>query len=151
MKIWIDADACPGVIKDIVYKAALKHGIETVLVANKSIFVPESQYLSLKVVAQGPDVADGYIHEHATSDDLVITQDIPLAGLLVPKGISVISPHGTLFTPSNIGERLAMRNLAQDLRDNGFQTGGPKSFSDKDKRQFANTFDQLLAKQLKNR
>lgn len=150
MKIWVDADACPGAIKEIILKAVLKRGIETVFVANKPIFLPESPYLSLVRVLKGADVADQHIADHADDTDLVITQDIPLAGLLVPRGIVVISPHGTLFTPNNIGERLSIRNFMQELRDTGTQTGGPRPFSDKDKQTFANTFDQQLTKRLKS-
>ncbi len=144
MKIWVDADACPGVVKDIILKAAQKRCIETRFVSNKQIFLPDSPYLFLERVPLGPDVADQYIAEHAEQGDLVITQDIPLAGILVPKNIVVMSFHGALFTPANIGERLSVRNFMQDLRDNGVQTGGPKPFSLKDKQQFANTFDRQL-------
>lgn len=146
MNIWVDADACPSVVKEIILKAVLKRGIQTVFVANKGLFLPESPYLSLVRVAQGSDVADQYIAEHAEAADIIITQDIPLAAILVPKGAAVISPHGTLFTPNNIGERLSIRNFMEDLRGAGTQTGGPRPFSDKDKQNFANTFDQQLTK-----
>jgi uncharacterized protein len=151
MKIWVDADACPGVIRDIVLKAANRHVIETVFVANKSLFLPPAEYLSFVLVEQGPDVVDRYIIAHAQRGDLVITQDIPLAAELVPQGIVAISPHGTLFDDSNIGERLSFRNLMSDLRDTGMITGGPKPFGEKQKRAFANTFDQCLTKLLKQR
>ncbi len=150
MKIWVDADACPGVIKDIVVKAAHKRVVQTVFVANKAIFVPQSECVSLVHVAQGSDVADRYIADNAIPGDLVITQDIPLAAILVPKGVTVISVHGTLFTEANIGERLSIRNFMTDLRGAGVQTGGPKPFGDKDKQQFANAFDRELTRLLKS-
>jgi len=149
MKIWIDADALPGQIKEIIIKAAHKRSIETVFVSNKFISIPESPFLSFVHVAQGPDVADTYITEWAEDKDLVITQDIPLAAILIPKGTVVISFHGDLFTPSNIRERLSIRNFMHELRDTGVQTSGPKAFGDKNKQQFANTFDQQLIKLLK--
>jgi len=149
MKIWVDADACPGEIKDIIIRAAIKRCIETIFVSNKVISIPESSFLSTVKVSQGADVADEYIAENAQEQDLVITQDIPLASILVPKGISVISVHGVLFTPTNMGERLSVRNFMHELRDTGVQTSGPKPFSNKDKQKFANTFDQQLFKLLK--
>lgn len=146
MKIWIDADACPGQIKEIIIKAAHRRCIETIFVSNKIITIPLSPYLSYERVQQGADVADQYIAERAEKNDLVITQDIPLAAILVHKGAVVISFHGELFSHSNIGERLSVRNFMSELRDTGIQTGGPKAFNDKQKQQFANTFDQQLFK-----
>ncbi|MFA6988604.1 MAG: YaiI/YqxD family protein [Candidatus Gastranaerophilaceae bacterium] len=148
MKIWVDADALPGQIKEIITKAAHNRCIKTIFVSNKAIYVPTSPYLSCIQVEQGPDVADAYIEERAEDKDLVITQDIPLAALLVPKGTVVISFHGDLFTPSNIRERLSIRNFMHELRGNGIETSGPKAWSDKNKQQFANTFDQQLVKLL---
>ena len=149
MKIWVDADACPGEIKEIIIKAAHKRCIETIFVSNKNIYIPDSPYLFAVKVSLGADVADNYTAERAEKNDLVITQDIPLAAALVPKGSVVISVHGVLFTPSNIRERLSVRNFMSDLRDTGVQTSGPKPFSNKDKQKFANTFDQQLFKLLK--
>ncbi|MDF2690593.1 MAG: hypothetical protein K0S29_448 [Gammaproteobacteria bacterium] len=149
MKIWVDADAVPGVIKEIILRAVIKRSVPTIFVANKPIGIPATPTVSTLQVAQGPDVADRYIAEHASADDIVITQDIPLAALLVPKGTAVISVHGNLFTENNIGERLFVRNMMQEIRDTGGRTSGPKPFSDKDKQQFANTFDKLLTKRLK--
>ena len=146
MKIWVDADACPGDIKEIIIKAAHKRCIETIFVSNKIISLPDSPYLSYVKVAQGADVADAYIAERAENKDLVITQDIPLAAILVPKGAVVISVHGVLFTESNIRERLSVRNFMSELRDTGVITGGPKTFGNKDKQKFANTFDRELFK-----
>ena len=151
MKIWVDADALPGQIKEIIIKAAHKRCIETIFVSNKVISIPESPYLSFVKVDHGPDVADTFIAERSEDKDLVITQDIPLAAILVPKGIVVISFHGDLFTPSNIRERLSIRNFTHELRGAGVEISGPKAFSDKNKQQFANIFDQQLIKLLKNR
>ncbi len=149
MKIWIDADACPVAIKEILIKAAQRLSLETVFVANKALYIPQSPLFSLVQIKQGPDVADQYIVDHACAGDLAITQDIPLAALLLNQNVLVISPHGTLFTQANMGERLANRNLMQELRDTGLISGGPKPFSDKDKRQFANTLDQVLTRALR--
>lgn len=149
MKIWVDSDALPGQIKEIIVKAAHKRSIETIFVSNKIISIPESPYISFIQVDQGLDVADAYISERAENKDMVITQDIPLAGILVPKGVVVISFHGELFTPSNIRERLSVRNFMTELRDSGVETSGPKPWNSKNKQQFANTFDQELVKLLK--
>lgn len=149
MKLWIDGDACPGAVRDIVMKAAIRHSLELVLVANKPISVPA--VCTFVQVGQGPDVVDQYIIAHAQAGDLVISQDIPLAAELVAKGVMVISPHGTLFSEHTIGERLAVRNLAEGLRDTGQLCGGPKPYGEKEKRQFANTFDQVLTRLLKTR
>jgi len=146
MKIWVDADACPVEIKEIIIKAAHKRCIETIFVSNKFISVPDSPFIYTIKVSQGADVADEYIAERAEEKDLAITQDIPLAAILVPKGTIVISVYGVLFTPANIREKLSIRNFMQELRDTGVQTTGPKPFSHKDKQKFANTFDQQLAK-----
>ena len=149
MKIWVDADACPGAVREIILRAAHRLVINTVFVANKPLFLPQAPHLSFVQVSLGPDVVDQHIIEHAQCGDLVITQDIPLASTLVAQGIVVISPHGTLFSDSNIGERLASRNLMTELRDFGLVTSGPKPFGEKEKRAFANTFDQVLTRLLK--
>jgi len=149
MKVWVDADAVPGVIKEIILRAVIKRIIPTIFVANRPIAIPASPNVTTLQVAQGPDEADRYIAEHANPQDIVITQDIPLAAILVPKGTAVISVHGNLFTEANIGERLFVRNMMQEIRDTGGRTGGPKPFGDKDKQQFANTFDKVLTKRLR--
>lgn len=149
MKIWVDADACPGEIKEIILKAAHKRCIVTVFVSNKNLYIPESQYSSSVRVEQGADVADAYIEERVEANHLVITQDIPLASLVVKKGAVAISLHGDLFTSANVGERLSVRNFMQDLRNTGVQTSGPKPFSNQHKQKFANTFDQQIVKLLK--
>lgn len=151
MKIWVDADACPGAIKEIILKAANRLTIDTVFVANKALYVPEAPHLSFVKVALGPDIVDQYIVAHAQAGDLTITQDIPLAALLVDQGVIAISPHGTLFSENNIGERLAYRNFLADIRDTGVITGGPKPFGEREKREFANTFDQVLTRLLKGK
>ncbi|HEY9687759.1 MAG TPA: YaiI/YqxD family protein [Coleofasciculaceae cyanobacterium] len=148
MRIWIDADACPGAIKEIVIKAALKREVLAVFVANKDIWLPPSPQLSAVRVALGPDVVDQHIVSECELGDLAITQDIPLAAQLVPRGLVVISPYGTLFSPANIGDRLATRDFMQDMRDAGLVTGGPKPFGEREKRQFANAFDQALTRLL---
>ena len=146
MKIWIDADALPGQIKEIILKAAFKRKIETIFVSNKFVSLPTSDFFYFIQVDKGADVADDYIAEKAEPNDIVITQDIPLAARLVPNDVVVISFHGKLFTHNNIGELLSIRNMMQEFRDTGVQTGGPKPYSDKNKQQFANTFDQQLFK-----
>ena len=149
MKIWVDADACPGAVREIVLKAANRLVVHTTFVANKALFLPQAEPLHFVQVSAGPDVVDFYIIEQATAGDLVITQDIPLAAQLVNQGVVVISPHGTLFTDGNIADRLASRNLMSDLRDTGMITGGPKPFGEKEKRAFANAFDQALTRLLR--
>lgn len=148
-KIWVDADACPGAVREIVLKASRRLNVPTVFVANKGIYLPLSELLQFVQVAQGPDVVDQYIVAHSRPGDLAITQDIPLAADLVAQGVTAISPHGTLFTEASIGEKLSSRNFMQDLRDAGLVTGGPKPFGDKEKRQFSNTFDRVLTRLLK--
>jgi uncharacterized protein YaiI (UPF0178 family) len=149
MKIWVDADACPGAVKEIIIKASTRLSIATVFVANKPLFLPASDHLSFVKVGQGPDVVDQYIVDNASPGDLAVTQDIPLAAQLVPMQVVTMSPHGTLFTDANIGERHSFRNFMQDMRDTGMITGGPKPFGEKEKRQFANTFDQTLTRLLR--
>lgn len=149
MKIWVDADACPTAVRDIVTTAAHRQAVTTIFVANKPLAIPPSPHISFVQVAKGADAADVYIKDNADSLDLVVTQDVPLAHAVVSKGAVAINPHGQKFTPDNIGDRLSMRNLMQDLRDGGAVTGGPKQFSDKDKRAFANTFSSELVKLLR--
>ena len=128
MKIWVDADACPSAVKDIVATAANRRAVNTVFVANKQLLLPPSTYLSFVLVDKAADAADIYIRDNVQSLDLVITQDIPLAHVLVPMGVVVINPRGDKYTPDNIGDRISMRNLMQDLRDSGEVKGGPKQF-----------------------
>lgn len=146
MKIWVDADACPRAVKDILYRAAERNCLSLVLVANQGLSVPNSAYIKSVQVNQGFDEADNYIVDASSAGDIAITQDIPLAADLVAKQLFVISPRGEQFTADNIKQRLAMRNYMETLRDNGVDTGGPAQFSNTDKQQFANRLDRLIAK-----
>jgi uncharacterized protein YaiI (UPF0178 family) len=146
VKVWVDADACPVPIRNIIVRAVHRLSVATVFVANKQILLPESPHLSAVQVSRGPDIADAYIETRAEAGDLVVTQDIPLAAQLVPRGVTVISPRGFLFTEDNINESLATRDLMQSLRDAGTVTGGPRPFDDKLKREFARHFDSALHK-----
>lgn len=150
MTLWIDADACPGAVRDIVLKAAYRLTLTTVFVANKPLSLPEEPFISQVRVGAGADVADDYIVAHAAPGDLVVSEDVPLAARLVDVGVVVMSPRGVLLGAHNIGERLAARDTATALRDFGMMTGGgPKPFGEKEKRLFANTFDQMLTKLLR--
>ena len=144
-KIWIDADACPKVIKEIIFKTSSRLQLPVTLVANSNMHIPLTPLINLVTVAQGADVADTYIVEHVTPSELVITADIPLANFIVEKGALAINPRGEIYTEENIGEALAMRNFMQDLRDGGMTLGGPDSFGPKDKAAFANALNSLLA------
>lgn len=147
--IWVDADACPGAIRDILLRAADRRVLPITFVANKSLFLPTSDRVRLVTVGKGSDIADQYIADTAQPGDLVVTQDIPLAAILVPKGIAVISVHGELFTPDSIGERLSLRNFMHDLRGAGEQTSGPRPFNDRDKKRFADSLDRELTRLLR--
>lgn len=149
MKIWVDADACPSAVRDVVLAAAKKRNVQTIFVANKQLLLPPLPMISSVLVDTQMDAADKYIALYATSQDLVITQDIPLAHSLVTAGVTVINPRGDRYTADNIGERLSTRNLMKDLRDFGEITGGPKQFSDRDKRLFASSFDRELTRLLR--
>ena len=144
VRIFVDADACPVVIKDIIMRASSSRKIETIFVANKVLLLPATAYLRQETVEAGLDKADAFIAEHAQVSDLVVTQDIPLAHQLVKKGVIAINPRGLVYTEDNIGERISMRDLMTDLRDAGEMTGGPKPFGDKEKRAFASSFDRVL-------
>ncbi len=146
MKIWVDADACPGVIKDILYRAAERVRIHTTLVANQPIRIPPSPWIHFMQVAAGFDVADKHIVEQLSSGDLVITADIPLAAATIEKGAHAINPRGELYTKDNIRERLSMRNFMDELRGSGVVTGGPAPLNSRDRAEFANSLDRLLQK-----
>lgn len=146
MKVWIDADACPQAVRDIVLKACFRLRFELVFVANRAFELPCSPLVSFVKVDDGPDIADKYIIENACTKDLVISQDIPLAHRLVKAGIVVINPRGDVYTNDNIGERISNRDLFQELREAGMLTGGPKQYGDKEKRAFASAFDRELSK-----
>lgn len=149
MNIWIDADACPGQIRDIVIRASQRLKVPVTFVANKKLVLLESPLIKIVHVEQGPDVADAYIAENAKANDLVVTQDIPLAAQLVALGASVLSTRGDKFTEANISEHLSWRDLMTELRDSGTVSGGPKPFDEKAKRAFANHFDSELNRLLR--
>lgn len=146
MKIWVDADACPVVIKDILFRAAERAEIETILIANHYLKIPPSKFISFVQVSSGFDVADDEIVSRAEKDDLVITADIPLAAEAVEKGCLALNPRGELYTDSNIKQRLNMRDFMDTLRSSGIQTGGVPPISQADRQVFANNLDKLLAK-----
>ena len=148
MKIWVDADACPVAVKEILYRAANRTQIPLVLVANRMLRVPPSPWITALQVPAGFDVADKRIATEAQSGDLVITADVPLAAEVIAKGAVVIDPRGELLTTSNIQERLALRNFLDSLRSSGVDTGGPSALSDADRKTFANQLDRLLAKRV---
>ncbi|MBV8656244.1 MAG: YaiI/YqxD family protein [Burkholderiales bacterium] len=145
MRIWVDADACPRVIKDILYRAADRAAVETTLVANQLLAVPPSRYIRALQVPGGFDVADGKIVEMLAAGDLVVTADIPLAALAIEKGAVVLDPRGEQYTPSTIRERLSMRNFMESLRNSGVETGGPAAFGQAERQAFAKQLDRLLA------
>ncbi len=144
MQIWVDADACPKVIKEILFRAAERVQILLTLVANRRLQLPPSPYIKSIRVNGGFDVADNYIVQHLQQQDLVITADIPLAAEVIKKGGYALNPRGTFYTRDNIKERLAMRDLMDELRGSGIQTGGPKSLSHADRQAFANQLDRFL-------
>ena len=146
MRIWVDADACPRAIKQILFRAAKRTQTLLTLVANDPLKTPPSRYIETLQVEAGIDVADERIAELMQPGDLVITADIPLASAVVKQGGHALNPRGRLYTEDNIGERLAMRNLMDDLRSGGAITGGPSSFNRTDIQAFANQLDRLLAK-----
>jgi uncharacterized protein len=146
MKIWVDADACPGVIKDILFRAADRTGIHTTLMANHALRIPPSKNISFMQVLSGFDVADDEIVKRVAAGDLVITSDIPLASEVIDKGAQALSPRGELFTKENIKPRLNIRDFLDTMRSSGINTGGPPSLSQTDRREFANHLDRILAK-----
>lgn len=145
MKIWIDADACPRVVKEILFRASTRLRVPLCLVANKSLNKHVGLLVETVVVAEGPDVADNYIAAHAAPTDLVVTADVPLAARIVAKGGVALDPRGELYREESIGNRLAMRDLLTELRDTGLiQGGGPPPFSMSDRNRFASALDSLL-------
>ena len=151
MKIWVDADACPRVIKEIVFRASERLELPVCLVANSGMAKHHSPLISSVVVANGFDAADDYIVEHAGPDDLVITADIPLAARIVEKGAVGLDPRGERYTEDNVSERLSMRDMMQELRGAGMIQGGPGAFSATDRRRFASSLDSLLTRMIKGR
>jgi uncharacterized protein len=149
LKIWIDGDAMPGEIKEIILRAAQRLQLQAVLVANKNVHVGNSAFVSFVRVTQGADVADAYIVDNSSAGDFCVTADIPLAAALVDKGLTVIDPRGDLYSPSTVGERLAVRDFMAGLREAGVQTSGPPPFDAKAKQKFAARFDHLITKALR--
>lgn len=145
-RIWVDADACPKVIKDILFRAADRTGVPLTLVANQPLSVPGSRYIRSVQVAAGFDVADNYIAQQVETDDLVVTADIPLAAEVITRGGLALNPRGELYTEENVRQRLNMRDFMDTLRSSGIHTGGPASLSQADRQAFANQLDRLLAK-----
>jgi uncharacterized protein YaiI (UPF0178 family) len=146
VQIWVDADACPGEIKELLFRAAERRMIKVTLVANQPMRVPRSRFIDSLLVPSGMNVADRRIVERIASGDLVVTADIPLAAEVVAKGGLALNPRGTLYTEKNVGELLASRNLFDELRGAGLITGGPSNFSAKDRQAFANQLDRWLTK-----
>lgn len=146
MRIWVDADACPKVIKEILFRAAERRQIPLTLVANKLLYCPPSQVIRALQVPTGFDVADNKIVELTEAGDLVITADIPLAAEVIAKGGYALNPRGELYTRDTIRERLAMRDFMDVLRSSGVETGGPAALSQGDRQAFANQLDRFLAK-----
>jgi hypothetical protein len=149
MHIWVDADACPAEIKDLVFRVSRRRAIPVYLVANRAMYVPASSLVTLVRVSKDIDAADQYIVDHVAPHDLVITADIPLAAAVVRKQVMAINPRGDVYTPENIPERLASRNLMQDLRSTGLLQGGPAPLSTADRQKFANALDRSLTNLLK--
>ena len=146
MRIWVDADACPGPIKQTLFRAAQRTGIELTLLANHGMQVPAAPNINFLQVEKGFDVADDAIVQRAEPGDLVITADIPLAAEVVEKGALALNPRGERYTRDNIRSRLNIRDFMSTLRDSGVQTGGAPPLSQADRQQFANQLDTLLAK-----
>lgn len=145
MPIWIDADACPKVCRDMLCRASERTSTQLIFVSNHPIPLPKSAFIKTVHVPSGFDVADNKIAAEIQSDDLLITQDIPLAAAAIAKGALVITPRGALLDKNNIGERLTLRNFQEELRGSGLQTGGPAALDNKDKQKFGNALDRYLA------
>ena len=144
MPIWVDADACPVPVREIICRAAARWKVQTTFIANHAITLPPSPFISRRQVPQGFDVADNEIMDQMTKGDLVITQDIPLAAEAIEKGATVFNPRGQAFTKENIRQRLAMRNFMEEMRNAGQVTGGPAPFGQADRKEFANQLDRWL-------
>ncbi|NUU67078.1 YaiI/YqxD family protein [Enterobacteriaceae bacterium BIT-l23] len=144
MQIWVDADACPNVIKEVLYRAAMRTQIPVTLVANQALRVPASPMIRTLQVASGFDVADNEIVRRCAAGDLVITADIPLAAEVLEKGAAALNPRGERYSPATIRERLTMRDFMETLRSSGVQTGGPATLSPRDRQQFAAELDKWL-------
>ena len=151
MKLWLDADAAPRDVKDVCFRASERLALQTVLVANHRLMQPLGyRFLSTVRVEGGPDVADQYIATHADKGDVAVTADIPLAAILVPKGVIVIDPRGEEYTAEIIGERLSVRNFMDSLRSTGVETGGHPPYGAREKQAFANALDRVLTRALRS-
>lgn len=149
LEIWIDADACPNPVKEVIFRAALRTGVKVWLVANKGIKLPKQPNVFLLIAPKTPDAADFMIVEKLKEGDLVVTADVPLAAQVVEKNSFALNPRGEFYNRETIHEKLATRNLMQSLRDSGtIQGGGPPSYTDREKQSFANALDRFLAKQV---
>lgn len=146
MQIWIDADACPAVVKDILFRAAERLQIQTFVVANRLLRTPPSRFIQAIQVPSGFDVADAHIVDTLAAGDLVITADIPLAAAVLERQAHALNPRGEMYTAANIAERLSMRNFLEELRSSGVQTGGPAAFSQADRQAFGAALDRFLAR-----
>ena len=145
MNIWVDADACPGAIKEILYRVAERKGIQLILVANQWLRTPPSPFIRAVQVPRGFDVADNHILDAAHPGDLVITADLPLAAEIVEKGAHALNPRGEMYSKENIRELLNMRDFMDTMRASGVETGGPNVFGHADRQAFANSLDRFLA------
>ena len=145
-QVWVDADACPGPVKEILFRAAERARVQVTLVANQWLRTPGSAHVRALQVQGGYDAADDLIAERARAGDLVVTQDIPLASRVLAKGAEAVNPRGERFTRDNIAERLSVRDFMEELRGAGVQTGGPAAFGPRDRQAFANQLDGWLAK-----
>jgi uncharacterized protein YaiI (UPF0178 family) len=146
MQIWVDADACPNAIREILYRAALRTHIRVTLVAGRPVTAPRSRWVNAIVVATGIDAADDAIVERVAPGDLVVTGDIPLAARVIDAGATALNPRGDFYTDDNVRERLAMRNLMTGLRDNGLASGGSPPLGNVERQHFANALDRWLAR-----
>ena len=146
MKIWVDADACPVVIKEILFRAAERTAVPLTLVANQALNIPPSRHISFIQVASGFDVADNEIVKRVAADDLVITSDIPLAAEVIEKRAYALTPRGEMYTAENIRARLNMRDFMESLRASGVDTGGPPALNHGDRQSFANQLDKILTR-----
>lgn len=146
MRVWVDADACPRLARDQLVKFALKRQLEVVLVAGQAQVKPAFACVRLIVVPSGPDAADDYLVEHAVPGELVICSDIPLADRLIKNGVAALDPRGKEFDAGNMGERLALRNLFTDLREQGQVGGGQGAYGEREKQAFANSLDRILTR-----
>jgi uncharacterized protein YaiI (UPF0178 family) len=151
VKIWIDADACPRIVKEIVFRASERLQVDVCLVANKVMSKYNSRLVTSIVVAGGFDAADDHIVQHAARGDLVITADIPLAARIVEKGGVALDPRGVVYTEENVGERLSVRDLMQELRAEGLVRGGPGQFGLVDRQRFASSFDRVLCRMIRGK